>query len=65
MFSKEEYNVLLTQARMDHSKFEDLEKKLKGKSIVNKLLDDFDILAQLKVIKSNFPPISISPCVEL
>ena len=25
LFSKEEYNVLLSQARMDHSKFEDLE----------------------------------------
>ena len=65
LLSKEEYNALLTQARMDHSKFEGLEKKLKGESIVNKLSNDFDILAQFKMIKSNSPFLSISPCVEL
>ena len=51
LFSKEGYNVLLTQAMMDHSMFEDLEKSLKGEAIVNQLLNDFDILAQLKVMK--------------
>ena len=65
LLSNKEYNDLLTQARMDHSKFEDLEKNLKGEAIVNKLSDDFDILAQFKMIKSNYPPLSISPCVEI
>ena len=32
---------------------------------MNKLSDDFDILAQIKMIKENYPPISISACVEL
>ena len=50
---------------MGHSKFEDLEKNLKGEAMVNKLSDDFDILAQFKVIKSNFLPICISSCLEL
>ena len=65
LFSKEEYNFLLTEARMDHSKFEDLEKHLQREAIVNKLSNDFNILDQFKVIKSNFPPISFSSCVEL
>ena len=50
---------------MDHSKFEDLEKKLRGEIIVNKLSDGFDIFAQFKIIKLNSPPLSIAPCVEL
>ena len=50
---------------MDHSKFEDMDKILKGEAIVDKLLDDFDILAQIKMIKENSPPISILACVEL
>ena len=65
LLSKEEYNALFTQARIEHSKFEDLKKNLTGEAIVNKLPDDFDILAQFKMIKSNSPPLYISPCVEL
>lgn len=32
---------------------------------MDKLSYDFDILAQIKIIKANSPPISISACVEL
>ena len=42
-----------------------MDTNLKVESIVDKLLDDFDILAQIKIIKENSPPISISTCVEL
>ena len=37
--------------RMDHSKFEYIEKGLKGEVIINKLSDDFNILDQFKVIE--------------
>ena len=62
---KEERDTMLTQARMDHSKFEDMDKNLKGEVVVDNLSDDFDILAQIKMIKENSPAISISSCVEL
>lgn len=64
-FSKDDYNTLFTQIRMDHSKFEDIEKGLKGEVIINNLSNDFNILDQFQVIKSNLPLISISSCVEL
>ena len=44
MFSQENYHNLLVQGRMDHSKFDDLEKGLIGKVIVDKLTKDFEIL---------------------
>ena len=50
---------------MDHSKFEDLEKGLKGNTIVDKLTNDFKILSQFRTIKSCLPPISYASYVEL
>lgn len=32
---------------------------------MDKLPDDFDILSQIKMINTNYPPISTSKCVEL
>jgi hypothetical protein len=40
----EQYKSLLTQCRMDHSKFDDLEEKLKGPSLVEYITTDFEIL---------------------
>ena len=37
LFSQEHYHNFLVQRRMDHSKFDDLEKGLTGKAIVDKL----------------------------
>jgi hypothetical protein len=51
---------MLTQVIMDHSKFEDMENRLKGEVIVNMLFNYFNILDQFQVIKSNLLPISIS-----
>lgn len=65
LFSKYDYNILLTQVRMDHSKFEDTEKRLKGEVIINKLSNDFNVLDQFQLIKSNLPSIYISSCVQL
>ena len=44
MFSQEHYHNLLVQCRMDHSKFNELEKSLTGKTIVDMLTEDFEIL---------------------
>ena len=62
---RDDYDTLLSQVRLDHSKFENMEKGLKGEVIVNKLSDDFYVLGQFQVIKSNIPPISFTSCVEL
>lgn len=50
---------------MDHSKFEDMEKGLKGEVIINKLSDDFSILDQFQVIKTTLPHIFYTSSVEL
>ena len=64
LISKDDYDTLLSQVRLDHSKFENMEKGLKGEVIVNNLTDDFDVLGQFQVIKSNLPPIYFTSCVE-
>lgn len=65
LFSKDNYNTLLTPIKMDHSKFEHIKKGLNGEVIINKLSDDLNILDKFQVIKSNLSPLSISSCVEL
>lgn len=65
LISKDNYDTLLTQVRLDHSKFENLEKGLKGEDIANKLSNDFDVLGQFQVIKSNLSPICFTSCIEL
>ena len=50
---------------MDHLKFEDLENDLDGRTIVNKLIDDFEILSQFSTIKAQLPPISYASCIDL
>ena len=65
LFNKDDYDNILAQQRMSHDKFHDMEGTLKGEEILNKLLDDFDILCQIKNIRKNLPPISFSKCVEL
>jgi hypothetical protein len=43
LYDQEEYNSHLTQCRMDHSKFEDLEENLKGTNLVEYLTTYFEI----------------------
>jgi len=64
LISQENYHAFLMQIRMDHSKFEDLQKGLKGESIISKLVDDFEVLNHFKSIKMSVPPISFVPVVE-
>jgi hypothetical protein len=44
LYDREEYNSLLAQCKMDHSKFEILEEILKGSTLVEYLITDFEIL---------------------
>ena len=58
MFSQEQYHSLLVQSHMDHSKFDDLEKGLTGKVIVDKLTKDFEILQKFLIIRGGLPKVS-------
>ena len=49
---------------MDHSKFECLKNGLNGNAIVEKLMDDFEILRQLMEIKEGLHLISDASCIE-
>ena len=50
---------------MDHSKFDDLEKSLIGKNIVDKLTEDFKILQKFTIIRSRLPKVSYEAYMEL
>ena len=62
---KEKYDSLLKAIRIDHAKFQDMEKEMKGEVIIEKLKYDFHVLNQLQVIKLTFPPLSYVACVEI
>ena len=65
MFSEEHYHSLLVQIRMDHSKFDDLEKGLTGKVIMDKLTEDFEILHKFLIIRGKLPKVSYEAYMEL
>jgi hypothetical protein len=65
LYDQEEYNARLTQCRMDHSKFENLEEKLKGTTPVEHLITDFEILNQFKVVKVGLPVMTYASCIDL
>ena len=65
MFSQKHYHSLLVQSHMDHSKFENLEKGLTGKVIVDKLTDDFEILQKFLIIRGGLPKMSYEAYMEL
>ena len=65
MFSQKHYHILLVQICMDHSKFDDLEKGLTGKAIVDKLIEDFEILQKFLIIRRGLPKVSYEAYMEL
>ena len=65
MFSQEHYHNLLVRSRMDHSKFDDLEKGLTGKVIVDKLTEYFEILQKFLIIRGGLPKVSYEAYMEL
>ena len=50
---------------MDHSKFEDLVKGLTGKVIVDKLIEDFEILQKFLIVRGGLPTVSYEAYVDL
>ena len=50
---------------MDHSKFEYLVKGLTGKIIVQRLIEDFEILQKFLIIRRGFPIVSYEAYVDL
>ena len=50
---------------MDHSKFEDLFKGLTWKVIVQKLIEDFEILDRFLIVKKGVPVVSYESYVDL
>ena len=65
MFSQEHYHGLLFQSCMDHSKFDDLEKGLTGKAIVDKLIEDFEVLQKFLIVRKGLPKLSYEAYMEL
>jgi hypothetical protein len=65
LYDQEEYNSRLTQCRMDHSKFENLEENMKGATLVEYLITDFEILNQFKTVKIGLPVMTYASCIDL
>jgi hypothetical protein len=65
LYDQEEYNSRLTQCRMDHSKFENLEENLKGENLVEHLITDFEILNEFKTMKIGLPVMTYASCIDL
>ena len=63
--SPEHYHQLLVRARMDHSKFNSLEKSLSGQTIVDILAEDFKVLQKFTVIRARLPKKSYETYMEL
>ena len=65
MFSQKEYHDHLIECRLDHRKFEDMHQSLKGKVIVDKLADDFEIIFSFKTTCAHIPYFSFIDHVEM
>ena len=50
---------------MDHSKFNDLEKILTGKTIVDMLTEDFQIFQKFLLVRKGLPKVSYEAYMEL
>jgi hypothetical protein len=65
LYDQEEYKSCLTQCRMDHYKFEILEENLKGETLVEYLITDFEILNQFKTVNIGLPIMMYASCIDL
>jgi hypothetical protein len=50
---------------MDHSKFEILEENLKGATLVEYLITDFEILNQFNTVNIGLPVMTYASCIDL
>jgi hypothetical protein len=65
LYDQEEYYSFLTQCRIDHSKFENLEENLKGATLVEHLITDFEILNRFKIVKIRLQVMKYVSCIDL
>ena len=65
MIPQRKYVKLLLEERLIHAKFEGMNGGLKGQVIINKISEDFELLAQFMTLKSYLPTIGHSPMSEL
>lgn len=65
LLHKNNYYKFLLEERLNHDKFEDMEKGLKEENIMSKLEHDFDILSQIQKLRKDIPPVSYVDCINL
>jgi hypothetical protein len=65
LYDQGEYNAHLTQCQMDHSKFKTLEEDLKGDTLVEHMITNFEILNQFKEVMFGFLFMSYASCIDL
>ena len=65
LLHKNDYDKLILGERMNHDKFQDMEKGLKAQQIMSKLEDDFDILSQIQKMRKDLPLVSYANCINL
>ena len=65
IISQLEYQVLLVNAGLDHNKFEGMNQSLMGKTIIDKLVVDFELVDSFRTTVAQLPPISYVDHVEL
>lgn len=65
LLSQEYYQVLIVQKKSEEEKFEDLERRMKGSTIVEKLIEDFEVLTEFKLIQRELSPISFAESANL
>lgn len=62
---RKDYEVLFAQQKNEKSKFQDLDKQLKGQIVVNKLIHDFEFLIHFKERVRSLPPLSYAHINEI
>ena len=65
LLSKKEYLDKLVNCRSDHSKFEDMQQALSGRNVFDKLVGEFKLLFDFKVMCAKVPNFSYVDNMEL
>jgi hypothetical protein len=65
LYDHEEYNSRLDQCIIDHSRFEILEENLKGATLVEYLITNFEILNQSKKMNIGMSVMTYASCIDL
>ena len=66
MWSQKEYNDRLIRCRLDHRQFDDMRhQSSSGKTVIDKLIVDFEMLFYFKATCTNLPELSYVENVEL